>query len=86
MAFFEKARADRMIFSFIYSTFLYAKPLKSICGHLIAADGWMDLGRIVLFDFQPSPQLRGRFRPTIGRLSTGGASESLANRLIYLNG
>ena len=53
-----------MISYFLYSTFLYARPLKSICGHLIAADGWMDLGRIMLFDFQPSPQLRVGFRPT----------------------
>ena len=63
VVFFE-ARADRMISYFLYSTFLYARPLKSICGHLIAADGWMDLGRIMLFDFQPSPQLRVGFRPT----------------------
>jgi len=62
--YFFEARADRMISYFLYSTFLYARPLKSICGHLIAADGWMDLGRIMLFDFQPSPQLRVGFRPT----------------------
>jgi len=28
-----------MISYFLYPTFLYARPLKSICGHLIAVDG-----------------------------------------------